>query len=260
MNRRIKNGYLMGMALQLKEEKWFGAEFWMSYFVIFIKCVFYDQVFRVLFRNSVEIEAGALTLYYIMVNVVAFTIAPAQYVAYDHMEGINSGAIIPFLLRPNSSILSRYCNRLTSVAVRLMVNLLLIWGVSWLLGRGLTVAAAGMGLLSILLGFTILYLIQAVIGCCTVWFRDITRFRDVIYSLLLILGGRLLPSELLFSGLKEIVYYTPLPYVYDVPVRVLMGDAPRFAIGMQVVWALLFGAGYLFLFERCVKHNMELGG
>ena len=39
-----------------------------------------------------------------------------------------------------------------------------------------------------------------------------------------------------------------------------MGDAPRFAIGMQVVWALLFGAGYLFLFERCVKHNMELGG
>lgn len=39
MNRRIKNGYLMGMALQLKEEKWFGAEFWMSLRPPFSKCV-----------------------------------------------------------------------------------------------------------------------------------------------------------------------------------------------------------------------------
>lgn len=116
-----------------------------------------------------------------------------------------------------------------------------------------------LGFLSVLRGFTILYLIQAIIGCFSVWFHDITRFRDVIYTLLMLLGGHLIPSDLLFSGLKQFVYYTPLLYVYDVPVKLMMGDAYPYMILTQAAWIAILGSTHLYLFDGYVK-NIEFGG
>ena len=73
-------------------------------------------------------------------------------------------------------------------------------------------------------------------------------------------SGRLIPSDLLFSGLKEIVYYTPIPYVYDIPVKVLTDNFQYTEIGIQLMWIALLGAIYIFEFEKYVKHNIELGG
>ena len=157
-------------------------------------------------------------------------------------------------------MVTNYLNSLALVTIRFLFNLILIFGASYLLGNRLTLFSLFSGSVSVLLGFTILYFIQAIIGCFSLWFNDITRFRDVVYSLLMLFGGRLIPSDLLFSGLKEIVYYTPLPYVYDVPVKVLMGNAHSSMFFSQMAWVLLLGSMYIFLFQRHVKHNIEFGG
>ncbi len=248
------------MQLKIKEEKWFQADFFMSFFLIFIKSCLYYVVFRAVFLHSAKVNADEITLYYIVINIVALSVDAAQSIAYFHMEAINSGAIIPYLLRPNSYILSSFLDTLALTAIRLLCNLILIFGASCLLGQRMAWTGLCIGLLSVLLGFTILYLIQAIIGCFAVWFHDITRFRDVIYSLLMLLGGRLIPSDLLFSHLKQLVYYTPLPYVYDVPVKALTGHAPYPMIGIQLLWILVLGAAYVYLFERHVKHQIEFGG
>lgn len=260
MNLRIKNPYLLRTCLKLREESWFGAEFFLSFVGIFIKSCLYYLVYRAVFLHSVQVDSHEITLYYILVSMAALAVEPAQFVAYEHMEDINSGAIIPTLLRPLNYPLSSYLNSFLSALARLAFNLVLMLGASRLLGRPMTPSALLLGMVSVLLGFTILYLIQAVIGCFAIWFHDITRFRDVIYSLLMMLGGRLLPSDLLFSGLKTIVYYTPLPYVYDIPVKVLMGSASWQGMGLQLLWVLLLGAVYLWLFQTQVRHQLEYGG
>ena len=177
------------------------------------------------------------------------------------MEAINSGGIIPYLLRPQSYPVAQYLGSLMQTVSHLLVNTALIFLVSVLFGRVMRLGSVCLGVLSTLLGFTILYLIQAVIGCCALWFRDITRFRDVVYTLLMMLGGRLIPSGMLFGGLKQAVYFTPLPYVYDVPVRVFLnqGASLRF-LGVQLLWILLLGGAYWYLFHCHVRQNIEFGG
>lgn len=260
MNLQINNGYLRGMQLKIKEEKWFQAEFLMSFFSIFVKSCLYFAVFQAVFLHSDKVNADEITLYYIVINIVALSTAAAQFVAYDHMDDINTGAIIPYLLRPNSYMVTHYLNNLALATIRLLFNMILIFAASCLMGQRMQLPDLCLGFLSVLLGFTILYLIQAIIGCFAVWFHDITRFRDVVCSLLLLLGGRLIPSDMLFSGLKRIVYDTPIPYVYDVPVRALMGNAAYSMIGVQLLWIALLGAAYVYLFECHVKHHIEFGG
>ncbi len=260
MNLQIKNPYILGAILELKKEKLFGADFFMSFFAIFIKSCLSYFVFHAVFMNSVQVDANQITLYYIIVNIVALTVQAGMYVAYNHMEDINTGKIIPQLLHPLSYPICQYLDNLILTISQLVVNLFLIFLVSVLLGDATGLMELLLGFLSVLLGFTVLYLIQAIIGCFSVWFHDITRFRDVIYTLLMALGGRLLPSDLLYSGLKKIVYYTPLPYVYDIPVKVLMGNAGYRQIGIQLLWILLLGVAYMYLFEHHVKHNIEFGG
>lgn len=260
MSLRTNNGYLRGVQLKIKEEKWFQANFFMSFFSIFVKSCLYFAVFKTVFQNSTQVDADNITLYYIIINIVALSIAPAQSVAYSHMEDINSGGIIPYLLRPNSYIAAQYLNQFALVAIRLLFNVILIFAASCWMGQNMAPASMVLGIFSVLLGFTILYLLQAIIGCCAIWFHDITRFRDVIYSLLMLLGGRVIPSDLLFGHLKVLVYYTPLPYVYDVPVRALMGNGNFPMTGIQIGWIVLLWAAYVYLFQCHVRHNVEFGG
>lgn len=190
-----------------------------------------------------------------------FSVQPGEIVGVLGPNGAGKSTLIKMLLgviRPTSGALSVMGMQTVS---HLLVNTALIFLVSVLFGRVMRLGSVCLGVLSTLLGFTILYLIQAVIGCCALWFRDITRFRDVVYTLLMMLGGRLIPSGMLFGGLKQAVYFTPLPYVYDVPVRVFLnqGASLRF-LGVQLLWILLLGGAYWYLFHCHVRQNIEFGG
>ena len=261
MNLPINRGYLLGAWLEVKQRKWFSADFFLSYATIFLQSCLYFLVFRAVFLHSAKVDSEEVTIYYIVISIVAQTVSSGLYVAYNHMKAINSGGIIPYLLRPQSYPVAQYLGSLMQTVSHLLVNTALIFLVSVLFGRIMRLGSVCLGVLSTLLGFTILYLIQAVIGCCALWFRDITRFRDVVYTLLMMLGGRLIPSGMLFGGLKQAVYFTPLPYVYDVPVRVFLnqGASLRF-LGVQLLWILLLGGAYWYLFHCHVRQNIEFGG
>lgn len=259
MSRRI-NGYLCGMKMKIRQEQWFGTEFFLSFFAVFVQSVIYWLLFYRLFAGSSSVDAKDISLYYVIVNIVALSMLPAQYAAYRHMDDINSGKMTLCCMRPLSYPLARYLDEAGVFFLRAVFNLVLIFIVSALLHRAMRPAALFLGALSMLAGFTILYLIQSVIGCFTVWFHDILRFRDVFMTFLMALGGRLIPSSLLFSGLKKVVYYTPVPYIYDIPSRVLMGDAGVCEVLLQLAWALAFLALYLWLFTRYVAHGLEFGG
>lgn len=261
MNQRINiTCYLQEMKTEYRQEKWFKVEFIFSIFSVAFQTFIYYGLFSGGFIGSTTINPVKITEYYIVVNILYLSNLPAQFVAYKHMDDINSGKIIIYLLRPSNYIISSYVKTLVNFIVRFAVNVLVICITLICFTKSIDIVTVVVGSFSTLLGFSILYLIQAIIGCFAIWFHDISRFRDVIMSLLMVLGGRLVPGEYLFAQIKKIVYFTPIPYIYDIPVNVFMGNVDVYRIIIQIIWVLLFGGSYFFLFSKFVKNNIEYGG
>lgn len=259
MSQRIKNNYFYSMWMKIKEEQWFGVDFVFSFFVAFVEALIYYFLFRCIFAESSKVEPMQITLYYIVINLVSMSMNPAMFSAWRHMTDINQGSIIPYLLRPNSYVMTRYLESLSVFLLKGVINMVIIGVVAVIFHSKMSFGMIVTGYLSMVLGFTILYLIQSILGCMTVWFHEINKLRNVCMTLLMILGGQVIPSDLLFSWLKRAVYYTPIPYVYDIPVKVLMGNAGAESLLIQIVWVAVFAVIYRELFEHCVRHNIEFG-
>lgn len=259
MNQQIKK---IGSVLfySLKTEHVFRLQFYLTIVLIWFQCLIYYLLFSGMFQGNQNISPLELTAYYGLVGVTSLTVSPAMYVAYEHMQKINTGEIIMDIMRPMSLVAQYFFQKLAIMLKHLLAYLPLFVLVHVFILRGVVWHSLLSGILSIILGFGILYEIQGIIGCFAVRFHDITRVRDVIYTLLLILGGRLIPSSYLFGGLKRIVYFTPLPYVYDVPVSLLLQQRDSSFLLYQFIWFSVLGIVYWLLLQKYVVHEIEYGG
>lgn len=252
------NTYLLFAFLKLKEEKQFKIDFILSFFAIVINSVILLMLFKNIFFNSEEVSFKYVTEYYVIVNIIFYSVASAMTVAYNIMEDINSGNIIPQLLQPVNYILKIYMEAFGVFFVRLCVHIIFIAAVQIFLLQTFNIISIIAGVISTIIGFSILFFIQTTIGCFTIRFTDITRFRDCIYSLLLILGGKFFPVEYLYGRLKYIVRYTPLPYIFDTPARCFLGKMNLLELQVQCIWFAIFSVILTLFFNLKVKHNIEL--
>ena len=70
MNLRIKNPYLLRTCLKLREESWFGAEFFLSFVGIFIKSCLYYLVYRAVFLVMIVVGgAGDMSAVWQMADI-----------------------------------------------------------------------------------------------------------------------------------------------------------------------------------------------
>lgn len=258
MSQQINNSYIYHMYLEYKQEKWFQAEFFFSFFVIIIQTFIYGLLFKNIFVLN-EVNAISMTLYYAVINVVSLSMLPAQFVTWNHMKAINTGEIIMKILKPISFPLTEYLKCLTQFIIKSTVNIVIIVVIKIVMNLKADVVQIILGILSLYLGFTILYFIQGIIGCLAAWFGDVLRLRDVFMSFLFILGGKVIPSNYLFGSLKRVIYYTPIPCIYDIPTKFFMGNGNTYDILIQIVWFIII-IGIYCLFFRAMKHNLDYGG
>lgn len=260
MDKNMLSSYIFIMKTKIKEEKWFGLDFALTFFMSFIEAIIYFFLFHYFFEQSSIIDSKDLVLYYIIINIITISYNPAQYVAWIHMEDITKGKIILDLVKPLSYKMRRYAETFIVFFLRMTINSIFLVIAFIILGKTISINAIIKGGFSIVMGFTILYLIQAIIGSMSIWFHDIFKLRNVCMTLLMILGGQIIPSKLLYSNLKKLVYYTPIPYVYDVPINTLMDNSSAKELLIQMCWILLLIVLYKRIIDKCVIHDIELGG
>ena len=258
MNLPFKK-YLMFSIAKIKEENQFKIDFILSFFSIFISSIIFLFLFKNIFFNSKTINFKYMTGYYITVNIIFYSVSSAMYIAYNLMENINSGSIIPLLIQPVNYIFRIYMEAFGLFFIRLIINIIFIAAVKIFLLNSFSLSSILIGLFASILGFSILFFIQAIIGCFTVWFTDITRFRDCMYSVLLILGGKFFPVEYLYGSLKHMVKYTPIPYVFDTPARCFLEKISFSELQAQGLWFIILFSILFLLFNLKVKHNIEMG-
>ena len=259
MNRQIKKHLYSGY-LSLKKEWVFSFNFVMTLLTLAIQAVIYLFMLDHIFPTGSALSAVELTAYYVIVNFVSITISPAMYVAYDHMVAINTGDIILDFVKPASCVIRRYVTTFFPTLLKLLLNLLVVLVMQIYVLDQFELRSVGLGVFSTLLAFSILYFWQGIVGCMAIYFHDITRIRDVINSLGMVLGGKLLPSALLWGDLKNIAYWTPFPYIYDVPTNFFLGHMNYTYLTVQALWVLFLGTLYSVLFKFFVQRNIEYGG
>ncbi|MBD5534478.1 MAG: hypothetical protein HDQ99_02215 [Lachnospiraceae bacterium] len=252
--------YLYIFWLRVKETVQYKFNYFATLMYALISTIIYAFLGFALFSGSERVDPKYFLCYYGLIALVAEAISPAQYVAHKMMTDILSGEIAVHLVRPYHYLGTLYAGYLGECIPKVMFHMLFVSGVQiYLLGE-VSLLTLILGGIACIQGFSIFFLIQALIGCLTVWIKDITRIRDVIFSLLLLLGGRLIPVEYLLQSLQRIVAYTPIVHVYDTPMRIFLGNVSWLALLLQFVWVIVLGGACVLLFRFQVRKRIEMGG
>jgi ABC-2 type transport system permease protein len=108
----------------------------------------------------------------------------------------------------------------------------------------LALAAVPALLLSLVLAYLLCLLMKLAVGFTSFWLTDVTGAATLYEIVVYVLGGVLIPIELLPDPLQSAARLMPFQYVYAFPLAVMLGrvegDMLIGGLLVQAVWCLAF--------------------
>lgn len=137
---------------------------------------------------------------------------------------INSGSFLTFMLRP----LSHRWFALSQKVGHRILGFVFEFSPVWLilgLGFGLWLAPAqwGWGILSLVLGFLMMFLLNYSLGILAFWLVRTDGIRSLVALVRDLLAGTFIPLSFFPDGLQRVSFFLPFQYTGYVPVRVWSG-------------------------------------
>ncbi len=181
-------------------------------------------------------------------------------------DDVKSGQIAYTLSRPYNFILYHYATYIGETLVRIPANIVLGGVVAALTVGVLHVRpeAALLGGLALLLGTTLHFLASACIGLMAFWFEETQSFYLLYSRVVLLLGGVVLPLDLMPGAVRRVAAALPTRLMIYEPARIVAGGmgisdvAPVFA--QQALWILLLGCAASLIYRQGVKRASVQGG
>jgi ABC-2 type transport system permease protein len=177
----------------------------------------------------------------------------------DEGEEITSGRIELDLLRPAAVFPLKYAAQLGETAPKLACSIVL--GVTWArLFGGAPANGGALAMAGLALVLAVLVNIAAQLATATLsfWLRDVKSTWFLYQKLIFVLGGMLLPLEVLPSAVEAVAKALPFMAMAYVPGRLAAGHTEWSLIGLQVLWLMVMGAvaaiGYRAGPARMVRH------
>lgn len=252
--------YLKCISLEMDK----GREYFLSYLSTLlylpVSLIIYFFLFRAFMHEeeSCVMTMGEVLNYYTIVLFLKSAFQHAMAEVYYVYQDINRGFLDVLITKPISYPMSRYCSALGSVCLTIPTSILLLVILFW--GK-YTVTAMLAFLLSVLLGFTLLFLVMFLLGSLTFWLKSVLTLRDIFWVVLCIFSGELIPLAF-FPAQFCFLQNNPLVCIYDIPYRVLNAEGMPLAqlLGFQIVHILFWGAVVTFVWNVGMKHYESQGG
>lgn len=181
-------------------------------------------------------------------------------------DDVKSGQIAYTLSRPYNFILYHYATYIGETLVRIPANILLGGAVA-----ALTVGVMRfrlepvlMGTVAVLLGTTLHFLASACIGLLAFWFEETQSFYLLYSRVVLLLGGVVLPLDLMPEAVRRVAAVLPTRLMIYEPARIFTGSlrasdaAPVFV--QQVVWMIVLVVAVNLIYRQGVKRTSVQGG
>ncbi|WP_299413301.1 ABC-2 family transporter protein [Acaryochloris sp. IP29b_bin.148] len=117
------------------------------------------------------------------------------------------------------------------------------------------------GILAIVLAFTLRFIIQYTFALFAFWVERATAIEQLWFLFYLFLSGMIAPLDLFPDAVRNVVEWTPFPYLIYFPVSLLVGIPTPVAKGFAIMLAWC-GLGLLinrWLWRRGIKHYSGMG-
>lgn len=223
-------------------------------------------VFASLWNAAMDANEGTISgynyhaIFWYVVAAEGVVIATKPRLIEEVGVDIASGAISVEMLRPVSVVGFRIAAELGEAYVRLAFALV-AGGVFGLIDTG---APDGLGVLlalpAALLAVACNLMAQHAFAGAAFWIRDAKASWFLYQKLIFLLGGMLLPLELMPSGLEAAARVLPFWTMSYVPGRLMAGHVEPALLAVQAVWLLvLFGCAVL-VFSKGERKLQAVGG
>ncbi|WP_008314992.1 ABC transporter permease [Leptolyngbya sp. PCC 6406] len=208
------------------------------------------------------LDALTFIRYFLAVFVVRqFTVA---WVVWEFEREVVEGKLSPYLLQPIDPVwrhffshVSERLARLPFIVALVGLFLLLYPQAAWLPSPSALVLGVG----ATALAFCLRFLIQYTIAMLTFWTERATAVEQFWYLLYLFLSGMIAPLDLFPEGVRQVVLWTPFPYLIYFPVSLLIGSPVDMLQGVLAIlgWGLIFLALNRWLWRRGLRQYSGMG-
>lgn len=186
------------------------------------------------------------------------------WVVWEFEREVVEGRLSPRLLQPIDPVWHHVASHITERFARMPFTLLLLvlffilypqaaWMPSF---SGMILAIA-----TIILAFILRFLIQYTFALCAFWTERATALEQVWFLFYLFLSGMIAPLNVFPEGVREVLIWTPFPYLIYFPASLLVGLPVNIGqgIGVMLGWTVLFWAVNRWLWRRGLKHYSGMG-
>ncbi|HVF05980.1 MAG TPA: ABC-2 family transporter protein [Frankiaceae bacterium] len=203
--------------------------------------------------------AAALTWY--VATSEAATISLNARLVDQVGEDVRTGAVAVELLRPVSMLSIRVATELGRSLPRLVVCVVM--------GLLIAVTTAGgppswpalaLAVPSLLLAILCNLVAMHAAGAIAFWIRDARSTWFLYQKFVFVIGGMLLPLEVLPAGLEAVGRATPFMAMAYAPARLASGHAEPYLLGVQAFWLVVLAAGAIALYGAGERRLQVVGG
>lgn len=166
--------------------------------------------------------------------------------------------------KPYSYTLFHFASYLGKIIPSLFFNLVINLTILLLITEkiNITLLTICMGILPIILGFVLIFLIEYVIGLSAFWIED-TEPIDWVYSKTsALLGGAIVPLTFFPGTLETIAELLPFGLTYYAPAKAIVQFNVYYyskILLLQIFWIIIISLAARYIFKKGVK-NVSLGG
>lgn len=229
--------------------------------------VFYVMVTGILsgvWRVAAEVSGGevvgysAVALVWYIATSEAATIALPLRLIDDIGGDIGSGRFDTELLRPVSPLALRMATEVGQMLPRLAACISAGIALAWVVGGApISGTALGLALPSLLLAVVTNLLAQHAFAAASFWILDARGMWFLYTKLVFVLGGMLLPLEVLPDGVAIVARFLPFAAMAYAPARLASGHVEPELLLFQLFWLLVMAAVARRAFAAGEAHLIE---
>jgi len=203
----------------------------------------------------------ALALTWYVATSEAVTISLNARMIEETGDAIASGAVAVELLRPVSTLVVRVALELGQALPRLAAIIVIGAAYAWLVAGGPpNVAAALLAIPAMVLAITCNLVAQHGFAALSFWIRESRSAWFLYQKLVFVIGGMLMPIEVLPDELETVARFLPFMAMAYAPARLASGHVEPVLLLVQAGWLIVISLASATAFHRGEERLRVVGG
>ena len=259
--------YLEFAIKKFQNKMTYKLDFFMGIVNTAITIAVYLCIYRALYGNAIEVDG--ITIQMVATNFV-ISLGLSSAFEYNEMflqDKIKDGSISNEFLKPVNFIFRLLSENMGEGCFKIIFHFLPAT-IFTLLYTSLcppkSLVHFVVMILSVLMGYLILWLISLIIQTWSFWLFSVWGIITIKNVFVKILSGTMLPMWFMPQALKKIIALTPFESIYFTPVQIYLGELSGMEVlnkmGIQLIWIGILGCIAAFFWKKGGKKLVVQGG